>query len=57
MRVTYLGLDPVVPHLRLDCEACGRLSIVKLRNARSFPHTPAVTATHEDAARVREPLR
>ena len=45
IRVTYLGVDPTFPHLRLDCEACGRHSVVKIRNARSFPHAPIASET------------
>jgi len=49
IRVTYLGVDPTFPHLRLDCEACGRHSVVKIRNARSFPHAPLAPEPSREA--------
>jgi hypothetical protein len=38
--ITYLGLDPSIPRIRVACSKCGVQHTWKLFNARDFPGLP-----------------
>lgn len=37
--VTYLGLDPILPEIRVECRACSLSDTIKIRQANGFPTT------------------
>lgn len=37
-KVTYLGLDPILPEIRVECISCSLSDTIKIWQARGFPN-------------------